>query len=454
MLNAGQPAQRTAVGMSGMGESNGELAGIIHRMGSSKEHAAPSLGGQLRIFAARVAAAWGARPAYERRAVLFVLVFVLLVGLSVWSAVDAAAPVGGQVGGILPNIGGFGGHTGILVADVNNFAVTAVADNDGVSGPAGASNSASEKLRKEIGAPPGAPTPSTALVTGKLSFDPRTQQWSIEWSPTPQYVTGMITVGGRGMELGTLQYWRDGKLYSCDDRSGIVYELIVQEGSEPQAIPRYIVPDGNGNAARGMRCEWATIKGDFMMLGSTGRPRTDIKSNLIVNSDALWVKAISPLGEVRHLDWTEPYAKLRAALGIVRGNGYVVHECAAWSRVRRQWVFVPRHVSSTPYDPADERKHGSTVIVITDSNFATTRVVALPPMRSSSTPFGVTECKFIPNGKDDALLLVKAITRDDGTYESVVAIVRIDGQLIMDDRPMPPGWKFEALELRPLLHSE
>ena len=35
-----------------------------------------------------------------------------------------------------------------------------------------------------------------------------------------------------------------------------------------------------------------------------------------------------------------------------------------------------------------------------------------------------------------------------------LSVVGIDGRLIMDDMPMPAGWKFEALEMRPVIHSE
>jgi soluble calcium-activated nucleotidase 1 len=421
----------------------------------------------MRHYGAKAAAAWAARPARERRAVCFVLIFLGLVTMSVAQAVDTSAPAVAQAG-LLPHIGLQAG--GVLFADVNQYAIVAVADNDGSSAsPTAPPPSLIGGNKAE--AIPAATTrrdPATAVITGHLTFNVATKQWGIEWDGAPRWISARLAVGGRGMELSTLQYWRDDKLYACDDRTGIVYELTVHDGADPSAVPRFILPDGNGNVGRGMRCEWSTVKGDFLFLGSTGKPRTEVRTGAVMDTNALWVKSISPLGEVKHLDWSLAYERLRTAVGLPpaaaagagggggaapAAAGYVIHECAAWSRVHRSWVFVPRHVSSGAYNPNDELKHGSTVLVITDAAFRTSRTVPLPQMRSSRAPYGVTECKFVPNGRDDALVIVKAVTHDDGTFESVVAMVSLDGRLIMDDAPMPPGFQFEALELRPMLHS-
>ena len=55
-----------------------------------------------------------------------------------------------------------------------------------------------------------------------------------------------ISDNGRGMELSELIAF-NGKLYSCDDRTGIVYEIK----SNNKVVPWVILPDGDGNAAKG-----------------------------------------------------------------------------------------------------------------------------------------------------------------------------------------------------------
>lgn len=48
---------------------------------------------------------------------------------------------------------------------------------------------------------------------------------------------------GRGMELSELVLF-DERLYTCDDRSGIIFEIENYKSDEAKAIPRYILMEG------------------------------------------------------------------------------------------------------------------------------------------------------------------------------------------------------------------
>lgn len=52
------------------------------------------------------------------------------------------------------------------------------------------------------------------------------------------------------MELSELMVF-NGKLYSCDDRTGIVYELTNLDGDEVVPVPWVILADGNGTISKG-----------------------------------------------------------------------------------------------------------------------------------------------------------------------------------------------------------
>jgi hypothetical protein len=294
---------------------------------------------------------------------------------------------------------------------------------------------------------------------------------------------------GRGLELSTLQFWNGARLFSCDDHTGIVYEIVLEEGLAPRLVPRHILSDGDGRSSTGMRCEWCTTKGDFMMFGSTGHPWIHEKTGAIVNQHPLWVKMISPLGVVKHIDWAAPYEKMRAAMGI-GDTGYLIHECGLWSTRWNRWYFIPRHVSNTPYRPGDEHQHGSTAIIIADASF---KKIVVSPLQSTANPTaGVTDCKFVPNGRDREIIVIKTdeskatratsapttttnpsqrnkkkknVVGDDdaahasiegggGGFQSYISIINTDGAVLMEDTPMPAGWKFEGVELRPIIHSE
>ncbi|CAM9847060.1 unnamed protein product, partial [Choristocarpus tenellus] len=38
--------------------------------------------------------------------------------------------------------------------------------------------------------------------------------------------------------------------------------------------------------------------------------------------------------------------------------GYVIHEAGAWSEAMKKWIFLPRRISSDPYDDMEDEKVG------------------------------------------------------------------------------------------------
>lgn len=77
---------------------------------------------------------------------------------------------------------------------------------------------------------------------------------------------------GRAMELSDLVRYNN-RLYSCDDRTGVVYE-ILQGGEGAKAVPRYILMDGDGQTSKGFKCEWGTVKDGLLYIGSFGKEYT------------------------------------------------------------------------------------------------------------------------------------------------------------------------------------
>lgn len=389
---------------------------------------------------------WHQRNSHQQRAILFILVFAGLLCTWIFSSdstVSGATILYQQMSE--PS-------WSQLVADVPQYHIVAVADND-------ERNRLDSKSRDRVSALAQG-TLHVQVAKGKPSF-------RVEWGATSVLTSG-YRHEDRGLELSTLQYWNGAHLFSCDDRTGIVYEIIVEEGLQPKLVPRHILSDGDGRTTRGMRCEWSTTKGDFLMLGSTGHPWVSDRDGTVVNHHPQWIKTISPSGIVKHIDWAVPYDKMRLALG-VPDTGYLLHECGLWSSRWNRWYFIPRHVSNTPYRPGDEHKHGSTAIIIADASFQRVVVNTLGSGThdthglNSKATVGVTDCKFIPNGRDREILLIKtdesakpAGTKGASTrgFQSYVSIVSTEGVVLMEDTPMPEGYKFEGVELRPIIHSE
>lgn len=172
------------------------------------------------------------------------------------------------------------------------------------------------------------------------------------------------------MELSTLNLF-NGRLLACDDRTGVIYELIRDQSTQ-EIIPTPWAILANGNYSGGaFKCEWAVVKGGNLYVGGNGRdiPGSDLQK---IKSQK-FVKMVTPHGEVTHVDWSERYEKMELALNI-RYPGFIVHEAAGWSDILKKWMFMPRYVSREEYDTESVRYSGSNVAFVADENFTSVQV--------------------------------------------------------------------------------
>lgn len=71
---------------------------------------------------------------------------------------------------------------------------------------------------------------------------------AVEWDVDRVVLESHLSEKGRGMELSELVVF-NGKLYSVDDRTGVVYHIDGEK-----AVPWVILPDGDGSVAKGWCC--------------------------------------------------------------------------------------------------------------------------------------------------------------------------------------------------------
>ena len=87
------------------------------------------------------------------------------------------------------------------------------------------------------------------LKTGYLTITKNPRSASVEWDPadTDKLITYDLSQKGRGMELSELVVF-DGKLFTCDDRTGMVYQLV---GNGESVLPFVHLNDGDGQKNKG-----------------------------------------------------------------------------------------------------------------------------------------------------------------------------------------------------------
>lgn len=193
---------------------------------------------------------------------------------------------------------------------------------------------------------------------------------SVEWDDNAVHIIKSgLAYSGRGMELSTLNVF-NGRLFSCDDRTGVLYELIRDTSLEITPVPFAILADGNYTGVS-FKCEWATVKDGDLYVGGHGRDIITADGKVLKNQK--FVKRITSHGEVSHLDWAENFDKMATALN-VHFPGFVVHEAAGWSDLLDKWMFMPRYVSSEKFDPKTISHSGSNVVLMADEHFDNVQV--------------------------------------------------------------------------------
>jgi len=293
-------------------------------------------------------------------------------------------------------------------------------------------------------------------------MDPALTKIEVGWTDSKlRSVKSGLAYSGRGMELSTLNAFQ-GKLYSCDDKTGVVYELPVdqepeqdeneqgsqenqKEGEEKKQghditpIPWAILADGNSEGPNGFKCEWGTVKDDELWIGGHGKHVYN-DSGVIVSSKDRFIKKITATGAVTHLDWSENFDKMQNALGI-QMPGYVIHEAAGWSDVLQKWIFMPRKVSKEQFDVKKDETAGSNVMLIADENFNEIEVVEIGTVRPTE---GFSGFKFVPGTNDQYIVALKT-EETESDLRSFILAFDLKGNLLLNETEIS-GQKFEAIE--------
>ncbi|KAL9657985.1 hypothetical protein ABK040_016635 [Willaertia magna] len=290
----------------------------------------------------------------------------------------------------------------------------------------------------------------SVLLRGLLKRNPETNAYSLQLEDRPLEITGLLVEGSRGMELSELKMFQ-GKLYSVDDRTGIVYELKATSTSgslidantiKVKAIARHILVDGDGmTTTKGFKCEWATVKDNKLYIGSIGKEWTT-PDGKILSHDPMYVKTIDQYGNVEHLNWISNYKKMLRAVGISESSlGYMVHEAAEWSDFHKRWFFLPRRVSFESYDEKLDEQRGSNVVISASEDFSNVEVMKIGNV---TPPRGFSSVKFIP-GRPNELIALKSEETDDG-LKSYIMVFNLEGKILLPETKVIDD-KMEGLEI-------
>ncbi|XP_056466416.1 soluble calcium-activated nucleotidase 1-like isoform X2 [Gadus chalcogrammus] len=271
------------------------------------------------------------------------------------------------------------------------------------------------------------------LLRGHLAVSQSGDKVEVEWDAEPLVLESHLAEKGRGMELSELVAF-NGKLYSVDDRTGIVYHI---DGNK--AVPWVILPDGDGSVAKGFKAEWLAVKEERLYVGGLGKEWTTTAGEF-VNHNPEWVKVVGYRGDVRHENWVPKYEFLRAAAGI-SPPGYLIHESAAWSDTLQRWFFLPRRASSERYEEAADERRATNLVLSCSPGFERVVVSRAGPL---SPTHGFSSFKFVPD-TDDQLVLALKSEEVGGTVATYILAFTLDGRILLPETKIGEV-KYEGLE--------
>ncbi|XP_068155197.1 apyrase [Drosophila tropicalis] len=284
----------------------------------------------------------------------------------------------------------------------------------------------------------GSATWRSYLKKGYLTYTVSKSEIQVKWDDgAPTSLESAFSLKGRGMELSELVTF-NGRLLSFDDRTGLIYEMI-----NDKPIPWVILLDGDGHSAKGFKSEWATVKQQTLYVGSMGKEWTTSMGDF-ENYNPMYVKAISPTGEVRSLNWAENFKRLRLESYQITWPGYMIHESGAWSEVHKRWFFLPRRCSREKYNETRDEHMGCNLLVSADENFYSIETIKLDSENTSPT-HGFSSFKFLP-GTDDSIIIALKSEELNGKTSTFITAFNLSGKTLLRETRIETDYKYEGFE--------
>ncbi|XP_068434713.1 soluble calcium-activated nucleotidase 1 [Clinocottus analis] len=271
------------------------------------------------------------------------------------------------------------------------------------------------------------------MQKGHLLVSKSGENVAVQWDENRVLLESHLSEKGRGMELSELVAF-NGKLYTVDDRTGVVYHI---DGNK--IVPWVILPDGDGSVAKGFKAEWLAVKDKQLYVGGLGKEWTTTEGEF-VNNNPEWVKVVGFKGDVEHENWVPVYKSLKTAAGI-DPPGYLIHESAAWSDTLQRWFFLPRRASTERYEEVADERRGTNLALSCSPDFKDIVVSRLGPLNPTH---GFSSFKFIPHKSDEIILALKS-EENGGKIATYIMAFTLKGRILLPETKIGDV-KYEGVE--------
>ncbi|KHJ89883.1 Apyrase [Oesophagostomum dentatum] len=190
-----------------------------------------------------------------------------------------------------------------------------------------------------------------------------------------------------------------------------------------------------------MKVEWLTIKDGLLYAGGHGVEYRD-ENGTVTTEDPMWVKIVSPTGEVKSVNWKDKFNKLRDAANC-SAPGYLTHEAVQWSEHLQKWVFLPRKASATIYKEKEDERKGTRMLIFASDDFQEIKIVQIGK-KNLYPEKGFSAFDFIPETNDTVIVALKSKEIGNLTA-SFVTVFDVNGKIRMREQKLEDNYKFEGI---------
>ena len=295
----------------------------------------------------------------------------------------------------------------------------------------------------------GAVAYESSFSTAALTYDAGANAYTLGELAHNQVATSRGDQAGRGGEFSALEVF-GGKLLTFDDRTGAVDEIVrgedgysVQPLLDERGEPVVCSLGDGSKPGKGLKCEWATMRDGALIVGSTGKERTDEDGN-VVHEGEMWVKAIHPQTlAVTSVDARPLYTTMRTRARCPHGAGYAIHEAVRWNETHGRWFFMPRKLSREAYDEATEGRKCVSLMMAADGDGEDAKVIVAEPSALPALAMrGVSDFFFLPGDKH--IFVIRTEETEDNVLRSYASVIELEGNPLMPETLIGDGKKFEG----------
>jgi soluble calcium-activated nucleotidase 1 len=294
----------------------------------------------------------------------------------------------------------------------------------------------------------------TKLASGVLKYhgDLGEGSYTLTAGPEARLYTRRGDKDGRGAEYSALELF-DGKLLTMCDRTGNCDEIKITADGTLDIVPLVDAAGlpvafrmGDGKKDKALKVEWATKKDGVLVVGSTGKERTDDDGN-VVHEGEMWVKKLAASTyEIEHVDMRSFYNALRVAARCEQGAGYMIHEGGRWSDVHGAWLFMPRKLSRERYDEVvDAAKCVNLMLTCPDPPAPDGANVALGEYLEFCDLRGCSDFLFVPGSNDCHIFVIRTEETLEGVLSTYASVIDLEGKVLMPEAVFQTERKFEGV---------